>query len=846
MSGAAVDNAVATFINTDTSSHGIYVKADGFGFKCEPTSMVGGITLNSDGSASFSGDITANKYTKIGGTASQFLMADGSVSTGPAGGITGSGTTNYVPKFTGASTIGNSNLQTDASGNLGLGITPSAWDTVTPVIQIGTASFYGYGTDARISANFFYQGADKYILNGFATTYVQQAGQHIWLNAPSGTAGANITFAQAMTLTPAGNLGIGTASPSTYSVAPNLVVDSRANSGGITIKTGTTASTSNYGFLGFADGTTGTEQYRGFIQYSHNFNTVVDAMQFGTSGTEAMRITSGGNVGIGTTSPTDRLDISGVLRVVMPSDPLTGAVTAKILSFAPNPFGLVFRGYETGTHSIQSQRENNNAQLYGLSLQPSGGNVMIGTTTDAGFRLDVSGTGRFSGALTGTSSSFSSTITSTNERGFRSSDAVNGGSSWLFGANTGRYFISVNGGVNALIIENTGAATFSSSVTATSFVSDGASSEGLIRIERDTVGTNAVIGSLIFTNNNGATTYGKVFGGRNSAGDGYVALGTGVSNNLYALESGNVGIGTTAPGTKLDILGTGVITSKIKTSSIDGVALFNAFNDANETNELGTWGSSRGGFGAIQPNNGYIFASNGLAIGSATDVKFGSGASNSLRMQIFSSGNVFIGSSPSDAGFRLDVNGTGRFQNTTTIYKTRIASFTTQTPNQLYLQSEGYTGSGFNTIDFGSVSYGVPLARIGVEITGSGTNMRFGTSNSYATGITNTALTIDFTGGATFSSSVTATSFFESSDKTIKTLIEDNYQAKGIESVVAKLYTKNGKEELGYFAQDLQGILPSAVSTGTDGLLSLSYREVHTAKIARLEKELEELKAKLN
>jgi hypothetical protein len=99
---------------------------------------------------------------------------------------------------------------------------------------------------------------------------------------------------------------------------------------------------------------------------------------------------------------------------------------------------------------------------------------------------------------------------------------------------------------------------------------------------------------------------------------------------------------------------------------------------------------------------------------------------------------------------------------------------------------------------------------------------------------------------ATFISSVTATSFFESSDKTIKTLIKDNYQTKGIESVTAKLYTKNGKEELGYFAQDVQGILPSAVSKGEDGLLSLSYREVHTAKIARLEKELEELKAKLN
>jgi hypothetical protein len=97
----------------------------------------------------------------------------------------------------------------------------------------------------------------------------------------------------------------------------------------------------------------------------------------------------------------------------------------------------------------------------------------------------------------------------------------------------------------------------------------------------------------------------------------------------------------------------------------------------------------------------------------------------------------------------------------------------------------------------------------------------------------------------TCTSSITATSFFESSDATIKTLIEDNYQAKDIESVVAKLYIKNGKQELGYFAQDLEDILPSAVSKGTDGLLNLSYREVHTAKIAALEKEISELKKQL-
>jgi hypothetical protein len=114
------------------------------------------------------------------------------------------------------------------------------------------------------------------------------------------------------------------------------------------------------------------------------------------------------------------------------------------------------------------------------------------------------------------------------------------------------------------------------------------------------------------------------------------------------------------------------------------------------------------------------------------------------------------------------------------------------------------------------------------------------------TTLARTATLLDGSGNTTFPGSVTATSFFESSDKNIKTLIADNYQAKGIESVMSRLYYKNGKQELGYFAQDVQAILPSAVSIGDDGLLNLSYREVHTAKIAQLEQRILELERQLN
>jgi hypothetical protein len=97
---------------------------------------------------------------------------------------------------------------------------------------------------------------------------------------------------------------------------------------------------------------------------------------------------------------------------------------------------------------------------------------------------------------------------------------------------------------------------------------DGTTSESSMILERDTVGANAVIGQIKFTNNNGTTTYGTLLGGRNSAGDGYSALGTGVGVNLYAIEGGNVGIGTTAPNSKLEVFaGTTIYPINITSSS---------------------------------------------------------------------------------------------------------------------------------------------------------------------------------------------------------------------------------------------------------------------------------------
>jgi hypothetical protein len=122
------------------------------------------------------------------------------------------------------------------------------------------------------------------------------------------------------------------------------------------------------------------------------------------------------------------------------------------------------------------------------------------------------------------------------------------------------------------------------------------------------------------------------------------------------------------------------------------------------------------------------------------------------------------------------------------------------------------------------------------------------TRNAYSIYVNQNTLgmQINTSGAMTVTSSVTATSFFESSDSRLKNLIKDDYRAIGIETIKPKLYIKDGREEVGYFAQDVQGLLSTAVTKNDAGFLSLSYTQVHTAKIAIIEDEVDVLKKEVS
>jgi len=110
----------------------------------------------------------------------------------------------------------------DASGNLGLGVTPSAWGSVIRALQVNNTgmSLFTYtaaGTADQYAflSNNSYQNssyADTYVRTNPAAQYRQLNATHAWFNAPSGTAGNAISFTQAMTLDASGNLLLGTTS----------------------------------------------------------------------------------------------------------------------------------------------------------------------------------------------------------------------------------------------------------------------------------------------------------------------------------------------------------------------------------------------------------------------------------------------------------------------------------------------------------------------------------------------------------------------------------------------------------------------------------------------------------
>ena len=99
-------------------------------------------------------------------------------------------------------------LRLDSSGNLGLGVTPSAWpDGITLEFASGSIG-WNSGSTIQLTNNAYGYGSPKYRASAGAAAYQLSPGNHGWLIAASGTAGNAITWTTAMTLDASSNLAI--------------------------------------------------------------------------------------------------------------------------------------------------------------------------------------------------------------------------------------------------------------------------------------------------------------------------------------------------------------------------------------------------------------------------------------------------------------------------------------------------------------------------------------------------------------------------------------------------------------------------------------------------------------
>ena len=423
--------------------------------------------------------------------------------------------------------FGAERLRIDASGNLGLGVTPSGWNSVLKFLEFPEGvGFGGYtgGPNLYAVTNAYYSNAASWVYKttAAASNYEQGSGQHRWYTAPSGTAGSAITFTQAMTLDASGNLGIGTSNPQTKVFVSS---NNATNNNSVPLISLASDRTDRYSSINCVrEGN------------SESIGIAFSTSAVGVAPTERARIDSSGNFGIGTSSPGAKLDVNGSIYI---------------------------RG--TNILGLYNADNTNSFQIYNSGATGVGNGNLVFTSSAVGVRMTLDASGNL--GLGVTPSAWSGFSVLEMPGGFYGSNSGTGiwsgqntyynGTNWIYKTTAAATYTAQAGGAHAWFTAPSGTAgnaiSFTQAMTldasgnlglGTTAPGGGANDRQFTAYGSNTAQVSASAGAILATlGSNGSVGYVGVSGANP------LTFATNNSERARIDSSGNLLVGTTSVGT---------------------------------------------------------------------------------------------------------------------------------------------------------------------------------------------------------------------------------------------------------------------------------------------------------